>query len=244
MRTYIYDKTFKGFLSAAALALKTAGPALITSDRGFEADLFTELTETETDPAGAAGLFRRIGARGSSASRRHIWRAFLSEAEGAETALFEYIRLILKKGPAADDMLADDRVKRVHDLSGKTAGEAERFKGFARFKELADKTLYARIEPGHNILPLIAPHFAARLGPFNWVLHDAGRCTAALHTGGKLSYAAVDAVNIRETDNEISLQKLWKQFFKAVAIQERLNPKLQRQFVPLKYRKNLTEFDP
>jgi probable DNA metabolism protein len=42
---------------------------------------------------------------------------------------------------------------------------------------------------------------------------------------------------------EAAMQALWKHFFKTAAIKERVNPKLQRQNVPLKYRKHLTEFE-
>lgn len=245
MRIYVCDKTFKGFLSAAVLALKTpAGSSAIISEPGIEPDLFTEIIRPGTDPAAAAGLLRLIDERGSADSGYTVRLAFLSEAPGCETAILEYLRLLLDKGRRADDMLADDRVKTVHGLARKTGGEAHRFKGFTRFKELSDKTLYARIEPGHNILPLLTPHFKARLGPFNWVIHDAGRNTAALHFNGNLVYAPISPERALELDgNEDAVQKLWKHFFKTIAIKERLNPELQRQFVPLKYRKNLTEFE-
>ncbi|WP_151944067.1 DUF4130 domain-containing protein, partial [Aliarcobacter butzleri] len=35
---------------------------------------------------------------------------------------------------------------------------------------------------------------------------------------------------------------LWKSFFNAVTIKERLKPKLQRQLVPLLYRTYMSEF--
>ena len=245
MREYIYDKTFKGFLTAAAMALEDGGSgAAITSGPGNGPDLFTETEVIETDPAQAARLLSFIEERSSPSSVHHIWLTFLSEAPGAETGALEYIKLLLEKGAAADDMLADDRVILVRGLTRKTGGEAERFKGFVRFKELADKTLYAKIEPDHNILPLITPHFRTRMGPFNWVLHDAKRNKAAFYFKGKLLYAPIDSAKALEFDGkEDAVQALWKSFFKTIAIKERLNPKLQRQFVPLKYRKHLTEFD-
>jgi len=59
-----------------------------------------------------------------------------------------------------------------------------------------------------------------------------------------LVYAALSAVRELEFDGkEAAVRDLWKLFFKTAAIKERTNPKLQRQNVPLKYRKNLTEFD-
>ena len=42
--------------------------------------------------------------------------------------------------------------------------------------------------------------------------------------------------------NEEKFQKLWKRFFKGVTIEERINPKLQQQLVPLIYRTYMSEF--
>ncbi|MGI5880927.1 MAG: DUF4130 domain-containing protein [Syntrophomonadaceae bacterium] len=39
-------------------------------------------------------------------------------------------------------------------------------------------------------------------------------------------------------------QELWKLYFNRIAIDSRRNPKLQTQFVPIRYRKNLLEFEP
>lgn len=244
MRTYLYDGSFEGFLTALSLALDREEGCSIAraGGAGAEAGLFTEFSNAGRDPAlaGAArALFER---RGSAESWDHARYAFLSERPGAEDAVLAYARLIKERGAAADDLLADDRVKRVHGLSRSVGGEAHRFKGFVRFTELADKTLYARIEPDHNILPLIAGHFRARLGSFAWVIHDARRGSAALHKGGRLVLAALERADLREDAGEEGVRLLWRRFFKTAAIKERTNPELQRKNVPLKYRGNLTEF--
>jgi probable DNA metabolism protein len=44
------------------------------------------------------------------------------------------------------------------------------------------------------------------------------------------------------SDNEEKFQKLWKLFFENVTIKKRKNLKLQQNFVPLLYRKYMTEF--
>ncbi|MDO8805557.1 MAG: TIGR03915 family putative DNA repair protein [Elusimicrobiota bacterium] len=243
MKTFLYDGCFEGFLTALSLALDSGDACAISKENAEEAGLFSEFINAGTDQQRAATARDLIERRGSAESWQHIRFAFLSEVPGAETAIFEYVKLLLEKGPAADNMLADDRVKKVHGLSAKVGGEAHRFKGFVRFKELADKTLYSKIEPDHNILALLVPHFRARLGTFNWVIHDARRNNAALYFNGKLVYAPLAAALILEDAKEAEVRKLWKHFFKTAAIAERVNPKLQRQNVPLKYRKNLTEFD-
>jgi len=243
MKTFLYDGTFEGFLTALSLALDSGDSCAISKETAAETGLFSEFLDAEADPRRAAAARSLVERRGSAESWQHVRFAFLSEASGSETAILEYVKLLAEKGPAADNMLADDRVKKVHGLSAKVGGETHRFMGFVRFKELADKTLYSKIEPDHNILALLVPHFRARLGTFNWVIHDARRNNAALYFKGKLVYAPLASAQIIEDVKEAEVRELWKHFFKTAAITERTNPKLQRQNVPLKYRKNLTEFD-
>lgn len=244
MKTWTYDGTFEGFLTALSLALERPGDCALAREGAAEPGLFSEFAAAGSDPERAAavrGLFER---RGSAESWHHARYAFLSERPGAEDAVLAYARLIRERGAEADNMLADDRVKRVHDLSRSVAGEAHMFKGFVRFSELADKTLYSKIEPEHNVLPLITGHFRARLGGFGWIIHDARRGRAAFHRDGGLIIAPITQQRALEfAGGEEQVRALWRHFFKTAAIKERINPKLQRQNVPLKYRKHLTEFE-
>jgi len=242
MRTYLYDGSFEGFLTAAALALENGGDCLIERNGAAEPELFRELINSGTDPEKAASVRALAGTRGSPESWKHIRFAFLSGLPGAETAILAYLRLLAEKGSAAENMLADSRVSKLLALSGKTAGEAHRFKGFVRFGELADGSLYAKIEPDHDILDLIIPHFRARLAAFNWVIHDAARGKAALYFRGNLVRAPLVAVRELPAAAEEDIRTLWRSFFRIAAIKERANPGLQRKNVPFRYRRNLTEF--
>ncbi len=246
MRTWTYDGTFEGFLTALSLALDGQEPcAIARADKAAEeAGLFSEFAAAGRDPARAAAARELFERHGSAESWHHARYAFLSEAPGAEDALLAYARLLKEKGRAADDMLADARVKRVHELSRSVGGEAHMFKGFVRFSELADGTLYSKIEPEHNILPLLTGHFKARLGAFAWIIHDARRGRAAFHSAGELVFSPITQERALEfAGGEEQVRALWRHFFKTAAIKERVNPKLQRQNVPLKYRKHLTEFE-
>lgn len=42
-------------------------------------------------------------------------------------------------------------------------------------------------------------------------------------------------------DDELMFQKLWKTYFKSVCIKERLNPRKQKQDMPVRYWKYITE---
>ena len=43
------------------------------------------------------------------------------------------------------------------------------------------------------------------------------------------------------SEREKEYQQLWKTFFQTIAIEERKNPRLQMQFMPKKYWKDLVE---
>jgi len=48
---------------------------------------------------------------------------------------------------------------------------------------------------------------------------------------------------LRISESEEDYRRLWKQYFAVMATKERVNPKLQRQFVPIRYRQHLPEFE-
>ena len=47
---------------------------------------------------------------------------------------------------------------------------------------------------------------------------------------------------LNATDTETDYQKLWKSYFTHMAIEERINPKLQRNMLRLRFRTHMTEF--
>jgi probable DNA metabolism protein len=42
-------------------------------------------------------------------------------------------------------------------------------------------------------------------------------------------------------EDEKLFQEMWKTYFKSIAIKERINPKLHKQNMPVRYWKHLTE---
>jgi probable DNA metabolism protein len=78
-----------------------------------------------------------------------------------------------------------------------------------------------------------------------WVIHDKTRSKAAIYDGN--SYIITDVpkdtpVLYEEIEEEQEIQELWITFFNNLAIEARRNYKLQRQLLPLYFRKNMTEF--
>ena len=119
--------------------------------------------------------------------------------------------------------------------------------GFVRFRELYNGILCSIIEPKNNLVGLIAPHFADRLPNENWMIYDKGRSVAAIHKKGsnwgiiksdKLQYDMF----LQLSEKEIEFENLWKGFCQSISIKERENLKLQRNNLPLRFQKDMVEF--
>ena len=243
MRVFQYDGSLSGFLTALDEALHGAMPPDEISACGVEqpglsaAPIFLE-TQFERIRHVAGALKAKTGWE----AMRNVFHAFLSDAPGREMAIYRYCAFGLEVGARLDSFLADDRVIRVHRLAESVKKEAHRYLGLARFEELADGTLYARIEPDHDILPLIANHFQKRLPRQAWVIHDLKSGKAAVAANGCVTLAeiTVDGQPVL-SDTEMEIREAWKRYFIHMGIEERRNPRLQRQHIPLRYWKHLIE---
>jgi len=104
--------------------------------------------------------------------------------------------------------------------------------------------LYAVIEPDADILNFIAPHFCERVGDRPWMIHDLARSQAAVYD--LTQWRLVREIDLAGapvyTPGEEACVRLWRGYFERLAIPERRNPRLQRQHVPVRYRRNLVEF--
>ena len=116
-------------------------------------------------------------------------------------------------------------------------------KGTAIFYLLRRALEKGRIDT--RVLELLAPHFSDRFPNENWMIYDKKRQKVLAHEqGGECTVYIQAVLNTQETDPVQSdeYENLWKAFCSHITIPERKNPGLQRQFVPLKFRSNMSEF--
>lgn len=143
--------------------------------------------------------------------------------------------------------LCNPYVKRVSEIRKNVWMEQHRMLEFIRFRELRNGILFAKINPWHHVLPLIADHFANRFPLERWMIYDEGRNCALAHEPYK-ECLLMEQVSVREeyldhyADAEGDFEELWWNFCRSIAIRSRENPGLQQHFVPLKVRKNMVEF--
>ncbi|MCI4625950.1 MAG: TIGR03915 family putative DNA repair protein [Candidatus Magnetoovum sp. WYHC-5] len=248
MVSYLYDGTFDGFLSCLhdCFILKVAQPCKIYTKNSQEVDLFSKDVIVENSDDKCRWITKLIREQISPVCLDNVTYAFHSEARGVEMLIYNYILLGLKVGRGVDNCLDnclnDGVVRQVQALAHKVNYEIHRLKGFVRFEESADGVFYAKIQPKYNILTFLSTHFQRRFCNQLWVIHDISRGHAIIYNRQCVSFINLEACGSVICENEKFYQDLWRTYFNALSIEERKNPELQRHFVPLRYRKDITEF--
>jgi len=245
MVTIVFDGSFDGFLCVIyAVYYQKIDPVSIQTNDRVQLALGDEMHQVETDSSHASRVMNGLKAKISEDAASRIYYAFLSGEEDKYMAMLQYIRLGFKVGHMVDSHLREDCVRRVHKLSANVGKETHLLTGFCRFAETVSGVFYCQITPKNDVLALVASHFIERLMGQPWVIHDKSRNKAAVYDGK--SYVIADVpkeANVVYAEGEKETQELWVAFFNALAIEARKNYKLQRQLLPLYFRKNMTEFN-
>lgn len=242
---FIYDNTFEGLLTSIYEAYYTQNkPDEIVSEKEFIPNLLSEPIYINTDIEKSQKVEKAIKEKISTNALNNIYFAFLSEIEGSSTKIYTYIKLGFKLGSEIDEHIYKDEIRVIHEYRRKVLLERHRFHGFVRFKEY-DGFLYSKIEPDHNILHLIVPHFISRLPNEKFIIHDIKRNIGAVYNGEKWDLFDLEldkSKSIPSSSKEEEYDKLWQEYFKTIAIKNRENPKVQKGYMPVRYWKNLNEF--
>jgi len=240
---YIYDGSFEGLLTAIYEAYyRRETPEKILSSDNVQNSLFIKYVHINTDQEKAQRVYDAIVQKISPSAAKNALYAFLSEAQDAGTAIYRYLKLGWKMGKSVDSALAEPHVFRVHALRKKVSQEAGKMLGLVRFRLLKSGVYYAPIEPDFNILGIIAPHFKKRMPNQDWIIHDVKRKLAAFYSQGQYAIVPFEFKGALPLDDEeFDYQTLWKEYFQNIAIKSRINPRLQRQFMPVRYWKYLIE---
>lgn len=238
-----YDGSFEGLLTLvydSYYEKLTPGDIQVTGEK--EKDFLSQYIDIQTEAEKADKVYRSISEKISSEALKNCYYAFLSDEEGRHITIYHYIRFGFKKGASVDSYLANETVRSLHSLTRKVKREQHRMLGLTRFMELEEGILYAKIQPKYNIVSLIAPHFAKRLASERWMIHDEARNLMVI--GAKEDWLLRDyhpEGDLKLHEREALFQSLWKEFHQSIAIKDRKNKKLQQQFMPKRYWKNLTE---
>ena len=256
MTVYVFDGTMDGLLSAVfdAFLLKEEPEQLLTG--GDVIPLFCErIYRVTTDSEKARRVWTGLEKKLSREALRTISVSQLSEQSELWQPLFQFICKVFRQGCAVARNYADPDTLTVTQVARRVAYEAHRMMQFVRFQKAKDGTYLSVISPDHNVLPLVIDHFHDRFNDQPWLIYDAHRHYGYHYDGQsppiRVSFEDEASVPFSLTDGKLSddilssddhlLQDLWRTYFKAICIQQRLNPRKQLNDMPRRYWKYLTE---
>lgn len=238
----VYDGTFEGFLSLVyEVYYKKLKPIKIYKTLPNEM-IFEEILEIDTSKDNAIKVLTAIKTKFPKELIQRILNIFMCDSKEFELYLLEYIIIGFKEAKQLYN-INNSCVFFLNSLEKELFRNVHKLTGFVRFEELEDGTLYAKVESKFNVIYFLGKHFLKRFNNQNFIIHDLNRKLAFVKMQNDFSVQEVaffDEPNY--SSNEQKFQKLWKSFFSAVTIKERINPKLQTQMVPLLYRTYMSEF--
>ena len=249
-----YDGSFEGFLTCVFTIyeqrLKVSGIEVMENERP---ELFSVSEEIITDHKKALRVEKSIRTGISQKHWREIYWAFLSEQEGIEMLLLQYIKHILKQESSGSTDYSNKYVLTVAQTAKKVFREKHRMEAFVRFKLTKDDIYFAHITPDFNVLPVILDHFESRYADQKWVIYDKRRKYGLFYDLEKTEYFLFspgqkepDSQLNSEyfTESESEYEELWQNYFNSTNIKSRKNSKLHLQHVPKRYWRYLSEKSP
>lgn len=254
MKTIVYDGSFDGFLCAVfdVYEYKFADVNIVPEHR-HQPSMFAEPHFVNHQKKHSNRVWNGLEKKLSLEAQKQLYRSFLSEMEGMENTLLQYIQYVFASEKVMEQDFSNKAVLTVFQTAKKVWREKHRMEAFVRFQKTADNLFYAVISPDYNVLPLIAKHFTDRYADQQWMIYDTARHRGLYFNGKSLedvqiqfSESVDNAENVSAAydESELLYQQLWRQYFKSVNIPARKNTRLHIQHMPKRYWKYLSEKQP
>ena len=184
------------------------------------------------------GIVRKLGVQ----VLENIWMAYLSNDPDRFTKIARFIKLAFVVGRRIDERLTEPAVHDIFAICRNVGRETNKLLGFLRFSVMENNIQFAEITPEHNQIPLLMQHFADRLREAPFIIYDTKRYIAGIYDTKEWYIVDARELTLPElASDEEQIRSLWKTFYETIAIEARLNPKLQRNLMPKRYWRNMTE---
>ncbi len=251
MTVFRYDKSFDGLLTAVFDAyFRRCFPDAIVGDGEplpmFAEDVHNVLTDSDKSSRVWGGLMKKVPAY----IRNMFMYAWLSEQEGSDGLIFRYICKVFAARENITANFGDDDILQLKKLADRVSREGEHMRQFIRFQKASDGTYFAPVAPQFNALPLAVEYLKDRFADQKWLVYDTKRRYGYMYDMKKVTEVTLskddDLIDGKLSDemmaaDERQFQSMWRTYHKALTIKERINSRLQRQHMPRKYWKYLTE---
>ncbi|MBN2775227.1 MAG: TIGR03915 family putative DNA repair protein [Prolixibacteraceae bacterium] len=252
IQIFTYNNTFEGFLTVVFECYKRgAYPVDIRSKNRLQRNIFGEYVYIESDPSKAERVWKGLRERMPGKNHDLPFYAFLSEDDGIEMKIFRFIKRIFSGQFDADTDFSDPDVSFLNQVAKKVKFEGMRMLQFVRFQRTKEDLYFCGIEPRYDVIPLAINHYKRRFVNQKWIIYDLKRDYGIFYDLNEtqeivLTQKRFNELNGAVQDNlleegEAFYQQLWKTYFKNVNIAERKNLRLQRQHLPQRFWKYLTE---
>ena len=256
MQVYLFDNTLDGLLTAVFDSFFRKQQDVTLLVEGEQLPLFAdEPYRVVTDSEKATRVWKGLEKHLSKEGLHMITLSWLSEERALNQPLFNFICKVFRTNvKGLERNASDEDVLAVRNTCRRVLHEQLRMKQFIRFQKAKDGTYLGVVSPDHNVLPLIIDHFQDRFNDQPWLIYDAKRHYGYYYDGKSvihvtfedeasvpfdLSNGKMDADVLSENDK--LFQDLWRTYFKAICIKERMNPKKQLSDMPRRYWKYMTE---
>ena len=254
MIIFVFDNTFEGLLTSVfeAYSRRVFPDALIPEGEPlpqYHDEVFTVITEEEKAKRVWRGLQKKL----SSGALSCLAQCWLAEEAETPMLLFRYIRKASDAPRSIETNFADPDVLEFSRMWKRVDWERLRMLQFIRFQKAADGTFFAAVEPEKNALPMAIDHFKDRFADQPWLIYDIKRAygfyydlkevrQVTFEEGSREGHLVTGMLDESLMDKDEKLfQQLWKTYFKAICIKERLNPRKHKQDMPVRYWKHMTE---
>lgn len=252
----VCEDTFDGILTAVYEAWQHRGAQVNIRVKGeYNYDIFSKYITVPVDFDKSEKVMKSIRDKISEEALAMVYNVACSIEEDKCSAILGLLISGFAQGASITETLTNPYVQRCYDIQRRVSNESHFFLEILRFEELPGKLLCARISPRANVMVYVMEHFSDRFPEENFVIYDENRRICGIHERGCRYYLRnsidLDKMlteyrermgNIPDKIIEDDYVDLWKVFFDSIAIEERKNSKLQRNNVPLLYRKHMTEF--
>lgn len=242
MKYLVCTHSLEGLFTAVYESYYTHKDAkdIVCAPRRTMLDDYIDVAPDKTKFDKVRGAILAKGGRGFYAE---IERAFRSGHTTKCTVIANYLRLFFKVGKSILNRYGDAEVVAFQDIVRKVSHETERIRAFTRLMEMKNGVYYGHFTSDNDVLDYVGEEIRARLNTQAFVLHDVTRGKLCLYDGQRTHYnAAPEYIEVVLSEREMLFQTLWTDYHKNVSIKERENPRLQRGFLPKKYRKFMVEF--
>lgn len=171
-RVLLYDGSFNGFLTAIYIALENNIDIVgFQKNKDNQQGLFMDRLPIITEQSKAKSVWAAIE-RKSHLAIKNIYFAFLSEADGVDFLVYQYICKLYGRLDSQEMDQAALIEAKISKLALQVSREKSYIENTVAFEPTQDSVYIAELKPGFNILPLISRHFRYKYPRHPWIIYD------------------------------------------------------------------------